>query len=641
MATRIKTVEYAFGSRNTNLALNTRYDATAITVYLPETTSRTFRSVRLQVFVRDNVTTAVNLGTTTVGIKLGAAAFDNANLSVQSTTGENASYVIERDVTSYFTTNFGTGGSQTCQYGVQFSTAATINISAKLIVTYEYDDTDATHVKTVRITLDSPTAALTATLAEVGTNQIPALDTVLGESSKVYRNIWFELTYQEATTGTTNDASLGMQVDTGTEHLTGIHESGLASSPMGRYIWDQGASPAWSTASAHAFKLRSSNITTASVFTNVAIQLCVTYEYAANSSRITNTVALIFPHINHSYGAAEADAARTELEFWIEEPGTITMIQSGVFLALESSAAIATNLKVGGGTSRSYAKTAVLECGGNFITQRCDSGGAGGSSWTLARGLNRFKLDIWQGASGVNNTCYCPILYLNYTSDNDGNGGSRHNQTLIFNLFHANTGGQTNNVYTCQQMAWLPDTDGWFVNNLGLMSWSTNGASGNEGIMLSMEAGSGEKFGDNFVPIAEWIWWQDSELHCNLKSCDLTSLNLFDRWRTDPEASTRWALDATRRIAYAAMIHWNVQLYTHLTKHSITKAVAGDITGSSGGTVAIECYTERFGLVASTSRVGNGAFSMVWYDDAETNTKVWARESASLVGGSNEAAAGT
>ena len=43
------------------------------------------------------------------------------------------------------------------------------------------------------------------------------------------------------------------------------------------------------------------------------------------------------------------------------------------------------------------------------------------------------------------------------------------------------------------------------------------------------------------------------------------------------------------------------------------------MTGSSGGTVNIACYRKGDNLkLGSTSRVGNGAYSIIGYDDTET-----------------------
>lgn len=637
MATRIKTVEFAFQSRNTSLTANTRYDFSAITLYLPENSTRTFRSVRLVIFHRDNVTTATSIGNVLMGIKLGAAAFSDVDpiATTPSNSGENQFFIWERDVTSYFTSNFGSGTSQTCQVGFRAVGAATINIGAKLIITYEYDDADTTHVKTVKIPLDSGTGALTATLAEIGTNQIPNLDSFLPETSKVYRNIWFELMYNEATVGTANDASLGMQVDSGTEHLTGVHESGLASSPFGWYLWDQGASPAWSTGSAHAFKLRSSTITTASTFNHVSIVLCVSYEFDPDSTSIINSLELILPQKSH-VAAAAADAERSWINLWIEEPGTITMVQSGAVVHYNQTGTNSPTFKIGAGTARTYTDAAVLTCGGFTFSQRCDSGGAGGSGFTLARGKNILYADTYIASGNVSPGAFSISLILNYTSDNDGNGGSRHNHTLAFNIQNSQT-TVTNLVYSAGGAIFLPDTDGWFVNNFGIYNRGSHSATSVQALVLRVEAGSGELGGDNFYELACIDSTCDSELGWYIEGYNIDNLhpNYYDRWKDDPQ-TTRMALTTARRFSHHSVIHANLSLSYLLTKHSIVFPIAGTISGSSAGTVNIDAYSDTFGLIGSTSRSGNGAYSIPWYDDTEA-VKVYARESSTLVGASDEA----
>jgi hypothetical protein len=150
MTIRQKTVEFPFVTNTASLATNTtlgtatRHDFAAITVYLPEATSRTFRSVVVQVTIRDVFTTITDVTAWRIGIKLGAVAFSDTDVTQTLTNaGDHASFTFHLDVTSYFTSNFGSGASQTSQVGVAFATAAAsnvTNITAKLIVTYDYDD---------------------------------------------------------------------------------------------------------------------------------------------------------------------------------------------------------------------------------------------------------------------------------------------------------------------------------------------------------------------------------------------------------------------------------------------------------------------------------------------------------------------
>ena len=79
---RTKSIEYAFPQNVASLATATRYDFGAITIYIPETASRTFRSVIVEVTCMDNVTVAASMTANLIGIKLGAVAFDDDAIAV-------------------------------------------------------------------------------------------------------------------------------------------------------------------------------------------------------------------------------------------------------------------------------------------------------------------------------------------------------------------------------------------------------------------------------------------------------------------------------------------------------------------------------------------------------------------------------
>lgn len=115
MALRVKTVEYAFDPRLTTLATNTalgtatRYDTNTVTISLPETTSRTFRSVILKVSWRCGVTTtASNYTGWRLGINLGGVGASDQDYTPTAiaNSGESQMFIFDRDVTSYFTTNW-------------------------------------------------------------------------------------------------------------------------------------------------------------------------------------------------------------------------------------------------------------------------------------------------------------------------------------------------------------------------------------------------------------------------------------------------------------------------------------------------------------------------------------------------------
>jgi hypothetical protein len=642
MAQRVKTIEYAFQSYNSSLASATRYDFSAITLYIPETTSRTFRSVIVEVTCRDTATSATSLTAPLVGVKLGAAAFGDTTLGdPPGNTGESGQYIFLRDATAYFVTNFGSGASQTCQVGVQFTGPATINHSAKLYITYEYDDSAGTQVKTVRIPLESGTDALTTTLTEIGTNQIPALDTFLPEASKTYRNIWFELTYNEFTLGPTNDAQLGMQVDSGSENLSGAHESGLGSSCAGKYLWDQGASPAWATNAVHAFKLRSSNITAASTFNHVGILLCVTYEYSpADSTTIINSLVLGMAPITSAGQTASTDALGEQVEFWIEEPATVTLVQSGALVFYSQVTWVNPAVSFGTQSYRTYTDANMAYCGVSCFTQRIDSGSAAGSALTPARGKNVLRTRIYTSTGGSPHPAALQgLVYLNYTSGKSSQGVGAHNQTTAWTVQESQASATVGNIAAAQWIN-VPET-AWFRSDLTAVVQNVMGAANTPvcNITVEAEAASGE-LTEEFVHLAGTFGQTDVELgwYPAITPEDWFDPRTWDRWASDPETS-RMDIEGSRRMRVTSWPVGTRALFLLLTKHSISFTVSGTVSGSGGGTVYLKVCRASDGVkLAETSRVGNGAYSVTVYDNVN-NVYVEAYEGASYLGRSDNGTA--
>lgn len=213
MTIRTKTVEYAFPLATAAVATAVARDFTTITVTIPETTSRTFKSVHLEISAVDNVATAASVTAVLMGIQLNAIAIDSATVTQTITnSGENQSFLWIRDVTSYFVTNY-TGTSMTALARLTVTGVATINATAKLVITYEYDDSATNQLKTVRIPIDGNTGNLTTVLTAVGAaNQIPLLDEFLPEANKTIRSYFFQMDIHTGTTAAAA-AALTMRYD--------------------------------------------------------------------------------------------------------------------------------------------------------------------------------------------------------------------------------------------------------------------------------------------------------------------------------------------------------------------------------------------------------------------------------------------
>jgi len=203
MAIRSKTIEYGFPQSTASVATNTLRTFTALTVFVPENTTRNIRSAIIEYSVFDNQTASASVTSVIMGVQINAVAVNNTTVTQTiANSGENQSFVFSSNVTAYFVTNF-TGTSNTVTPFLTVVGNITCNASAKLILTYDFEDAaQTTRIKTVKIPIDGNTGSLTTTLANLGgtATQIPALDTFLPESTKVYRNIFFEWTTHTGTT---------------------------------------------------------------------------------------------------------------------------------------------------------------------------------------------------------------------------------------------------------------------------------------------------------------------------------------------------------------------------------------------------------------------------------------------------------
>lgn len=76
MVMRTKTVEYAFPTLTSQLNAATRNDFAAITLYIPETTSRRFLSVTAEVRCFENEAVGgTGMGARTIGVEIGGGRF--------------------------------------------------------------------------------------------------------------------------------------------------------------------------------------------------------------------------------------------------------------------------------------------------------------------------------------------------------------------------------------------------------------------------------------------------------------------------------------------------------------------------------------------------------------------------------------
>lgn len=421
------------------LAASTRYDFAALTLYVPESTSRTFRSVFVEVTADQTDTAATSLTSWLIGVQLAAVAFSDVTVTDTITNTAEASTwkFLSGNLASYFNTNFGAGTSQTCSIGVSFGAVATRNICVRILITYEFDDSaQTTRIKTVRIPLDCSTTTLTSTLAEIGTtNQIPILtgggSPYLAENTPTVRAIYMITEYANATTVTT-DFQVGTQIDAATEVLSGTIENGLASSTFHRHIWSLAG---LDTTAAHAWKMRA---TTTALMCWQQCTLVVTYEY--NHSSTTRTTNHRYIPVNHTAMIASTaqGANKLRLNLQITEPGTLTLKQSGLVLWFASNNANNLTIAVNAQADRTYTHTqGTTVCGDSALSHRLDASAvAGTGGLTLAYGKNVIDVEASVANTGTA-LLLSGFVLLNYESDVHPDGVDVHSHSTAWILWDA------------------------------------------------------------------------------------------------------------------------------------------------------------------------------------------------------------
>jgi hypothetical protein len=639
MATRSNTVSYAFAHDATSLNAATRRDLSAITVQIDETSSRTFTSVRVEVTCRGNETTGTSMTSRLIGIKIDAVAFsDTTKSETISTTGDQQSFRFVQDVTSYFNTNF-TGSSHSVQVGLQFGALATINHCARLVISYIYDDASATtRTKTAYFPLDSAASTLTTTLTEIGTNQIPQLTGVGGilpEASITIRDQFLWVMANEGHDSGTTDDQLALGIDAEAETQFGVLEQALDSSPWMELWWKR---TDISAGSAHAFKARS--VVTTGRFPQLCAIYVVTYSYDESAStRILNSLRVPFPNEPGVFGGATSGLqSKTSVVVPIEEPGTITLVQSGVLGAynMPNSALSGLNIAVGSQSHRAYTPSTLYNspAGQQTVCQRFDSGGAAGSGITLARGENELTLSWYRTSTGSGAAGYgmSAIALLNYTSDKATAGSGAHNHTI--ELWGGGTdavGSATYRDYTFQPS--IPESDYW-VSCFGLRLDYLQAGRGMVGLLA--ERLSGEGLADGWETLLTSGFCVSNETSVNTLWCNASSR--FDRHPADPDAR-RLAVESSRSWRISSFLdgtngHGGWSAFVALiTYHTLTHSVSGTSSGydSTGASIAVNVHRVDTGeLLYQATTSSGGGYSFTAYSNV-TQLFAEARQDATHV----------
>jgi hypothetical protein len=309
-------------------------------------------------------------------------------------------------------------------------------------------------------------------------------------------------------------------------------------------------------------------------------------------------------------GPASTDASRFRADLYIEEPGPIAQDKTAGFMFFTAVSPVAgINTRVGTGSYVAKTHFTLIACGGFAMMERNDS------AFTLARGKNSLTMDLYRTDTtdmGGGPCGYFMVVYIS-TQPTAGPGAANHTCRQILKT-HGTDVATTSNTVSASIAPAIPETD-YYITNIGVESLYMNTSPVSlQGVAVSLENTSGES-GVSWENVGNWRLINDTEAGAFHLYADAS--HRLKKWpaevpKLDIETARRWR---EHRVGNG----WNSLslLYTYHTVGPFT--LDGTITGSAGGTVTIRAYRESDGtFLKSTSRSGNGAFSMNWWDNTES-----------------------
>ena len=645
MATRMNTIRVPVNFGNpADIADATLTTIGTPTIYIAEnsvTNPVTFVSALLYVAFQDTSTvTGATYNETRANCTLNGVTTTITELDDLTNTGENIGGIFgPLNFTTHFTTNFGTVTSRTAQTQVYFDVSTGTGLTTRGVygwyeITYTYSDTEANRIKTIAFDLESPTGALTQT-ANTAFGTIPQLTGVggwlNGYASPVIRHIWAEVRGNNGANNVTTNHTIRYSFNgTGTNDLP-TRIAALATDTYQMFLIDLSS---LTTSTTNTLDLWLADALSRYQHLNVTIY--VSFEYVVSgTTRILNYIEIPINFDMFLYGIANTDRTKRNFSFLIPEPGTITQRNISANISYCSNGTNATFQIKGGSQAsfRGYAGVQNVAASMLEFTHLLDARSASGSGITLARGVNNIMLEAYLSAGS--GTLINGIIRVLYESDVPSQGIDTQNKMAYKIIREMNYAAGSTNIISAINFNDIPETNYyinaayWRVPFFGTVSASMTGA---------VEVNSGEENGDGWIQMLNDTTTIDAELtYCNLY-IPLTST--FRRYPTDPdtnkldiEASRRWKLLSFSAIRFGDLIG--------VAYHSQTVTLSGTISGSSGGTVNIKVLNaSTLEIVASTSRTGNGVYSVTLYDPI-TEYIVLAVESDALKGASQQAAAGS
>ncbi len=611
MVTRIKTIEYAFPAL-ASLANNTLTTVGSIPISIPES-GVVFKSVVAEVTLNDTVTaTGGTFTKRLIALRLNASGYTTVdNTSTLTNSGESIWLLHTASFLSLFQNSWsGTEMTCTAQVHINQSTGTApggANVCVKLIITYWYEDTSSTHLKTVRIPFDSTLSGLLPTNSVYDT--LPALTGLLPEAGVSIKNCFLQVEGNTQTNAGTTNFTLGGGIGNAT--FTGANiVNALASDMFFRYTWvaSTGNVLAFESGSNQDFKLNCYPAT--GKINHPASTLHITYTFnPSGTTRVLNSLLLPMEIDSPMGGTAVTDAQMSKRVLWIQEPGPLIIRPSSFYLYWDQLAPIAgLSFKVSGQDYWTYTDTAAVVCGGNALQRTCDE------VLSLSRGKNNLSASVYRTDSTDLGMSLGGYWIINYESNKHASGVGVHNSSIKYPLIEMGT--ITAATYGITSGVAPPTLSGsYFITAAGISSYSMSSTSSPQGMTIQCERLAVEG-GPKWETAYSDINTSDSEI--GIRYSFSQTRDIFKRYPDDYANRIDFFTNRRWRYVTAGGILQNWHLDSWYTIHQITCSLTGRVSGytGDGSNISLDLYrySDKEHLLSSSTSI-SGLFNITWYDD--------------------------
>jgi hypothetical protein len=388
--------------------------------------------------------------------------------------------------------------------------------------------------------------------------------------------------------------------------------------PMGlRFLWDLTANGDLTTNATHDI-YANHEVASQSYFCHLGGWITVTYEY--NHSTSTSIMNSIIGGVADGTANVQTsgDLEIFDCTIWVEEPATVTLAQSGIFV---SACGIATSTTlsfgVGSQTPTGYTPTGGTAMAGPLsFMHRIDSGGNAGAGITLARGRNTLTVQ-WYAANVDRVSNVSSLLILNYTSGKHASGDGVHSHSTFWGIFPNSRNTSTNLVLAATVTPVILESNYWMVSTSPILYG--NGISGALTYFgTQCEILSGEKLSAGWADLNASLGISVNERQFQINRSQVR--DLFKRWPIDADTDRLDIETARTWRVFGITAQWGMGLW--MTHHSITYTVSGTVsnyTGTGAG-MTVRIYRTDSGfrdheLIATVTTSAGGTYTFTWYDN--------------------------